>query len=62
MNLRPPRNGVSPLPAFPNPQFGNEAKKLPWEDAVVAAIEELRAEKAAEAARKAAEQEPPPGN
>jgi hypothetical protein len=34
-------------------------EKLPWEDAVVAAIEELRAEKAAEAAKKAAEPEPP---
>ncbi len=35
-------------------------EKLPWEDAVVAAIEELRAEKAAEATKKAAEPEPPP--
>ena len=32
-------------------------EKLPWEDAVVAAIEELRAEKAAEAAAKEAEGE-----
>jgi hypothetical protein len=49
------------IPDLP-PYDPAKAEKLPWEDAVVDAIKELRAEKAAEAARKAAEQEPPAGD
>ena len=49
----------SEIPKLP-PYDPAKDEKLPWEDAVVAAIEELRAEKAAEATKKAAEPEPPP--
>lgn len=44
------------IPKLP-PYDPSKDEKLPWEDAVVAAIEELRAEKAAEAAAKEAEGE-----
>ena len=46
------------IPNLPAYDPGKD-EKLPWEDAVVAAIEELRAEKAAEASAKEAEYEEP---